>query len=257
MRSHWLHLVVLATVTACRTTAPTPLVWTEPPQEAPPAAQLATRFKLLPADMQKDVQAALRETEVVTGGVKFKDWLTQIDAVGARAATQPISGTRTEALFHGRLSDFKVVPTCFAFASGGSTETAATAITDAASLCNGQRLLVAQLTIRTATLARIRSEVVEANACAVNTLAHEQAHAVVHDGEMTFLDGGHDKQSNPVATYVIGALAQCLYLEAHYAEWPFDIKGCVEAVGTNHFDPASCEPGWGKKFLSTNTASCN
>ena len=103
------------------------------------------------------------------------------------------------------------------------------------------------------TIGRITSTSMAARACAINTLAHEWTHAVVDraDHVQVYQDNGHRDAKNGLVSYVVGAVAQCVYLDrffyvsgggprspANGFDW------CVRTVGTTSFDPGTCSDDW-------------
>jgi hypothetical protein len=176
---------------------------------------------------------------------RFAALVADVDAVLARASADPISGRRLAALYLGFAADTASARVCYRVQSGGGSETAETAL----GTCNGAPGAIT--TLRSVTLERARSTTLELKACAINTLAHEWSHAITVTSPTTghgqiFEDNRHDHQKGPVAAYVIGAVAQCDFLST---DRNFDVRACIEAVGTNAFDPASCHAGWSDTFV--------
>lgn len=222
---------------------------------------LATSVQLGQADYHSlsptetpTLQALHDEVADTVRDARFRDALGQIDAVLGRPAADPISGERLLEIYLGRRTAYRMLRLCYRFAPGGGSETARTGITTGVSPCSDDGSSVAAITLRSVTLERARSTVLEEQACAINTLAHEWTHAVTvpdpRDGHrMVFLDDDHDHQPGAVASYVIGAVAQCAFL-ANTSDAPdqFQLRACVEQAGTNAFDAASCHAGWAARF---------
>lgn len=224
-----------------------------PNEDKPPDAPKAW-FDALPANYAPAVRQLHESVSRLVTSEAMRRELADIDAVVARPRERPLSGRRLAHLYFGLDTTQRRYPICYAFQSGGRSETASTALVTAPAACRAAGTTVALITLRSATMDRAASAVIEARACAVNTLAHEWAHAIgsttAQNGghEMTFCDQHHHKQPSPVASYVVGAVAQCLYL-AEAAGDTFDVRSCVEEVGTNTFDAASCTTDWANRWL--------
>ncbi len=82
------------------------------------------------------------------------------------------------------------------------------------------------------------------HSCAINTVAHEIAHTVSTSGnlyEIAFVDGaGRSNKSTPLASYLIGSVAQCTYLEQNGRIDSSQVAQCVEIFGTHNFNNARC-----------------
>jgi hypothetical protein len=193
-------------------------------------------------------------TAAVVGSRSFETLLYDVDALLAKAGADPISGRRFAAIYLGLDRSYEWPHLCYYFEPGGGSEAARSGLSAVRSTCNPDGKTVVNTTLRSVTRDRALSKIVEANACAVNTLAHEWSHAItvtdVHNGHhMVFEDDDHDHQRGAVASYVVGAFAQCLYLAGASGDSDqFEVRRCVEAVGTNGFNPATCEAGWARQF---------
>jgi hypothetical protein len=212
--------------------------------------QLSKEFKPVVEHLHNDV-AKLARTE------EFRRYLESIDALLAKAGTDPISGRRFASVYLGGEQADQHLPICYGYDPGGGSETARTGLSTDKGACNPDgKTTVAFTTLRSVTIERAQSSVTEAKACAVNTVAHEWAHAIAtttangNGHTMVFEDGDHDHQRGAVASYVVGAVAQCLYLKQAYNFNDFDVAKCVEAVGTNGFDPSTCVDGWAMRFAA-------
>jgi hypothetical protein len=97
-------------------------------------------------------------------------------------------------------------------------------------------------------LAQWRSASTVHKSCAINTLAHEFSHTVsssVTDYAFLFVDRGRPWATfmdRPLASYTLGAVAQCTYLKRHGSELGLDLKQCIQRWGTNNFYSADCDP---------------
>lgn len=110
----------------------------------------------------------------------------------------------------------------------------------------GTRPSGAVITVRPLVLARYVSRSAAMRACAINTIAHEWVHTIprMPSGDL-YVDRGHAGSRAALASYTIGALAQCTYLALlpEYAD--LDVERCVEAVGTTTFNNVTtCADSW-------------
>jgi hypothetical protein len=206
----------------------------------------------LPADKRGDIATLHQEVARIIGLPTLRVFLEDADALLAKPSADPISGGRFAAIYLGRMPSYAPARLCYRFQEGGGSETAATGLSSTRSACNRDQQTVADVTLRSITYQRAHSTTLEEKACAVNTLAHEWTHAIMHKEpqglQMVFEDGDHDHQAGAVASYTIGAFAQCLYLADANGKEGFDVRRCVEAVGTNAFRPAACASGWAAQF---------
>ena len=82
--------------------------------------------------------------------------------------------------------------------------------------------------------------------CAVNTLAHEISHTLSHTPRQYleyFIDtggSGPERPGEPYASYLIGSLAQCTYLQNHGRIQASQIGACVTLFGVDRFNSNSC-----------------
>ena len=87
---------------------------------------------------------------------------------------------------------------------------------------------------------------VVARSCAVNTLAHELAHTIPQaQGSFRYLftDGKRwwaTLRKRSLASYTIGAVAQCTYLDQHGARTDDSFPACVRRWGRNRFLSGAC-----------------
>jgi hypothetical protein len=94
---------------------------------------------------------------------------------------------------------------------------------------------------------RWRSNTLEQRSCAVNSLAHEIAHAFSQsptDGVYIFADGGKgwfmSHFYGPLASYTIGTVAQCTMLE-QADELSDGFAACLRRWGTKEFRSGACD----------------
>lgn len=87
--------------------------------------------------------------------------------------------------------------------------------------------------------------------CAVNVAAHEYAHTIstspiVYDAAFTDTRpgerriAGRDDREAPIASYLLGSIAQCVWLERQGRVRPGGLAACVEVFGVNSGNPARC-----------------
>jgi hypothetical protein len=87
--------------------------------------------------------------------------------------------------------------------------------------------------------------------CAVNVAAHEYAHTlstspIVYNAAFTDTRPGEGRiagrtdRTAPVASYLLGAVAQCVWLERQGRIRRDEIAACVEVFGVNSGNPARC-----------------
>jgi hypothetical protein len=88
--------------------------------------------------------------------------------------------------------------------------------------------------------------------CAINVAAHEYAHTlstspIVYDAAVTDTRPGEGRiagrtnRTAPVASYLLGTIAQCVWLERQGRIRPGGLAGCVEVFGVNSGNPARCD----------------
>jgi hypothetical protein len=209
-------------------------------------AQAAT-YKALHAEVDKLVHTS-----------EFDAALRDVDTLTPTPGAVRISGARFAAMYLHGDADVESLPVCYGFKSGGRRETASTGTYASRHGCADGKAAAADITLRTVTFERANSKKLEEHACAVNSLAHEWAHALtVTDAQddsghrRLFDDGKHDHQSDPLASYTVGAVAQCVYLaRAHGDVEHFNVRACIEAVGTNSFSAEPCAADWSNRFVT-------
>lgn len=91
-----------------------------------------------------------------------------------------------------------------------------------------------------------------ARSCAINVAAHEYAHTLsltLMGYRVAFSDTNEVRRAirdrrhpgTPVASYLIGAVAQCTWLEKQGRIGPGDVRACIEVFGTAGFNWSRCE----------------
>ncbi|TMQ26560.1 MAG: hypothetical protein E6J90_04235 [Deltaproteobacteria bacterium] len=69
---------------------------------------------------------------------------------------------------------------------------------------------------------------------------------MIVDGAQPYQDGGHKGDLHPMASYTLGAIAQCIYLK-QVGKLTMDLDACVRRVGEHVFDPGTCCADWSKR----------
>ena len=107
------------------------------------------------------------------------------------------------------------------------------------------------ITIGRALLDQFRSSDQVERSCAINAVAHEYAHTITLTPvgfRHAFTDTRGDQSripdrrhpGTPVASYLIGAVAQCTWLQNNGRIDDSNIEACVEVFGVNAFNNARC-----------------
>jgi hypothetical protein len=92
-------------------------------------------------------------------------------------------------------------------------------------------------------LARFRSTDPVERSCAINTMAHEMSHTIVNHptwSQYVLEDGTGVGGATPIASYVIGTVAQCTYLESLGRIPKAGLANCVAAFGKSEFFNNRC-----------------
>lgn len=115
---------------------------------------------------------------------------------------------------------------------------------------NGERennILVTSMSLGRGHLARWRSADLVEKSCAVNTMAHELSHLVSSDRRWhnpVFEDTGANLPPlggpTPIASYLIGSVAQCHFLIRAGRIPQTGLKDCVATFGTSDFRSLQC-----------------
>jgi len=110
---------------------------------------------------------------------------------------------------------------------------------------NGQEP-VGSMSIGRVTMYRYKQGNVVDKSCAINTVAHEVTHTIsrvpdkyVYAISDTSIASRTDK-SSPLASYLVGAVAQCTWLEEKKRIPSTGISACVKVFGTQNFNSARC-----------------
>jgi len=110
----------------------------------------------------------------------------------------------------------------------------------------------AQITLGRNVLEQFRSPDIVARSCAVNVASHEYAHTIsttlfgfgiaftdTNDRTPRIADRRHP--GTPVASYLIGAVAQCTWLQLKGRINAADVPACVETFGVTAFNWKRCD----------------
>lgn len=215
---------------------------------AAPATMAAPDLHIGAGDVDREFDASLRRTHALTAEVvtspRFARLLADIEWLAPGVGDDRITGAAVAALYA------PAIDVCYRTRARCGATTAATGI----DTCN--RHVGAVVTLYPATWPRLAGRSREEQACAINTLAHEWLHGhLTAAGAWQFTDDHHGASQVPLASYVVGALAQCVYLEGEYLgdaernQARFDVARCIEQAGTTTLRPSSCAPGWGLRFV--------
>lgn len=132
------------------------------------------------------------------------------------------------------------------FPKKGTNQTGSTAFGGA----RGSTVLLNQCTLeRAASGPALKPDDIEAFACAINTIAHEWGHGIYEiaaPSKQVFQDRGGTDTDDMLASYTLGAVAQCTHLECGH-HLPGTFAQCIEAAGTSILKPATCIKGWAKR----------
>lgn len=236
---------------ACACATPTPHVALAPPVEDGPLAPASIpassfeKLKGLPERSQLEVLAAAARQ--VLSSPEFRARLARIPAMVTSGSGQATSGRELLNHLLGLTAPGQQ-PTEYLL--GGSTcpkddhERAVTSLDRSAP--DGQPgTLVARTCIQPGIL---EHATVEEMSCSINTIVHEWTHAIPAEpggsGAM-YSDSGHTFSSGALASFVAGAVAQCVYLEQHgFPMSDAQFEACVNFAGARSFSSEPCEPGW-------------
>lgn len=187
-------------------------------------------------------------TRGVIESAGFRPALEHLPQVDVSPGSESISGHMLARAVLGELAGYDLARTCFRI----KPCCGATATTEIVQDCDHSTGRFAAIAIREVVLARVEA-IPEGLGCAINTLAHEWTHAIVdRDDHMVFLDAGHQHVDDAVASYTVGAVAQCVYLQRWRPE--LELDACVRAAGTHTFRPCTCDPGWLDALIAGDTA---
>lgn len=244
----------------CGTTPATPLMHVSPQRSNPTWREAfhTPDYSMLDKQQVATYRALHEEVDQLVHSPEFVAALRDLEAVAAAPSQELLSGTRLAARYLHEDPGVESLAICYRFLAGGRTETAKTNVVPNRKGCGAGKAGAADITLREATFQRARSEKLEEHACAVNTLAHEWMHAVttpsgqVESGHLQlYNDGDHSNQPDPIASYVVGAVAQCTYLANAKGGFDhFNVSACIEAAGTNTFFEAPCTVDWSKQFVT-------
>ena len=244
-------LVVAAAACGGRAPPPSQLTYLSSVPAIGPVVMAPAQYEGMPAASRPHVEGRHLDATQIVSSPEFLSVLLDAEVVYGQPDRDLMSGRQLAARYFGAYAPTEIrYPICYGFKSGGGRTTASTGLYY--EKCGNGDALSALVTLRTITVERAASPVLEAKACAVNTLTHEWAHALgTQRGaiiDSALVDTGAGAPRGPLASYVIGSIAQCVYLQRERKSPGFDIKGCIVAAGTHTFDPDSCEPQWSDQF---------
>ena len=243
-------LAVLSVAAGCHHNS-TPLV-------TPAAPTLLTRAPGIPepdltgVDLGSAWRHVVDSTRTVISSDQFKAALGRIAKMDPNVGAKATTGLEVLTAYSGASSTLGQVVTQYVLTGTTCEEagqTASTLLVDATPK-GPARTWYARVTLNPCTLERALSSSDGEFACAVNTAAHEWTHAVLNGDEQLYQDKGHGGDRNPMVSYTVGAIAQCVYLATRPTPRipATAIDACVAKVGTHSFDPKSCSDEWAKQF---------
>jgi hypothetical protein len=195
-----------------------------------------------------EFDALLRETQSIVQSDEFQRRLTSVGSMRTAGllfiSCSSIAGdTLVEAYLAEQWPTYYRMPTGNAevtdtpncrVESPTSLETAHTGLTTA------ER---AETCVQKLVLRRWRSGTVDDKACAINTIAHEWSHSISKDGSVheLVLDDGHNCAIGAVASYTVGAIAQCVFIERAVGQMSkARFSQCLDLVGRKDFKANAC-----------------
>jgi hypothetical protein len=101
------------------------------------------------------------------------------------------------------------------------------------------------MTLYRGDLRRWRSNDRVEQSCAINTLAHEITHTIASDARL-YIQAVTDFHrfdavaGRPAASYLVGTVAQCTWLQQQGRVTPAGLRQCVTVFGTRHFNSGRC-----------------
>lgn len=114
---------------------------------------------------------------------------------------------------------------------------------------NGEKvngILVNSMALGRQHFVRYRSTNVVERSCAINTLAHEMTHIVTDHAQWAqavFEDTGAGSPiggAKPIASYLVGSVAQCTYLQNAGRIKKDELRTCVAVFGDSEFNNGRC-----------------
>ncbi|NUP07999.1 MAG: hypothetical protein HOW73_18290 [Polyangiaceae bacterium] len=180
-------------------------------------------------DDERDTRSLLKTTDELLSSHAFRNNVSKLNGAFPSLWLSPVGATVTpdEALaaFLGTDGRYGMVATTLVWGAERTTGDAPGH--------SGE----AQIELGRDVLSLWRSDERVAKSCAVNSLVHEMTHTVTSDKSrytQLFRDRGRSTHDVPLVSYVLGAAAQCTYLQAP------DIVECVRKWGTNIFKSGDC-----------------
>jgi hypothetical protein len=195
-------------------------------------------------------RASIDTRDVITSDA-FHQALAAMEPLEISAGGPWLTGEAVDLIYRGKTA-LKSLPVCYLRADGSGRETANTGI---GTQCGNTKGRYAITSLHWVVLQRL-GQLPEGHGCAINTLAHEWTHSIVEPdtgAKQVFTDAGYQHHEEPIVSYTVGAVAQCVYLR----RWRplLDIDTCVRTVGTHGFAACTCAAGWLDAFIA-GTTSC-
>jgi hypothetical protein len=142
----------------------------------------------------------------------------------------------------------RYVPTPVALVGAGQNDFAAAGQSGAKERVGNEDIWVTFMSIGRRHLARYRSRNAVEKSCSINTVAHERSHTFSSSptyANLVVEDSGTGAPSiggtTPIASYLIGSVAQCTSLQNAKRIAKSDVKACVEAFGISDFKNTRCD----------------
>jgi len=239
-----------------------------PPIYLPPAPTELTRAAGIPEPDHSGVdhvdtdagvawRRVITEARSVSARPEFASALTHFAKMDPKVGAPITSGGAVLVAYSGASATLGQVMTQYVLTATScedAHQTASTLIVDATPK-GPTHGWYARVTLNPCTLKRARSPSTGEFACAVNTAAHEWTHAVLKGNDQLYQDKGHKDDANPVVSYTVGAIAQCVFLATRTPPMISSTKidECVSKVGPHSFDPRTCNDGWSVQFRNPTT----
>ena len=255
-----LALLLLPLVASCWAGPQPPVIWAATSADTSALKADLSKFDNgLKAAHPTAINAIVGEARSVLASPEFQGALANIVALQVGVDGSPMDGAQVARILLGMDPTRPGLP--ITFASPGDPARSCKSSgreTGHTGFGGGQ----ASICLQSVTLERAVGESAEEKACAVNTIVHEWTHTIPDPKsepgkpDSFFQDGGHTGSKDPLVSYTVGALAQCIYLTQHgYPMNSTQLASCIKGVGTITFIKNACEPGWAASFIKNTPAS--
>ena len=194
------------------------------------------------------LQSWIDDTKGVLASSEFADNLRSLEADYPKVWLSPrLQYTAIPGLadrLRGITGGYRFVPTPVYLRGGAGDDTARAGY---AGLAADGRTGLSAMTLGRLHLRRYRSSDVVEKSCAINTMAHEASHTLT-DTDPAFLHAIEDTGNGaapagstaPLASYLIGATAQCTYLQKRGRVAATGLRACIAVFGTNNYNSNRC-----------------